>query len=70
MWFCYFLAQELHKSVAEIKQMSSTEFTGWQAYYQALEWMKKAEAETPERAFAFAREVHGIFAERLERAAE
>jgi len=47
--------------------MSSAEITGWQAYYQALDWLKKAEAETAEQAFAFARSVHAIFAERLEK---
>lgn len=63
-WLYYRLAADLHKTVAEIKRLPSEEITGWQAYYQVVDWMKKAEAETTEQAFTFARSVHEIFEER------
>jgi hypothetical protein len=50
--------------VAEIKRLSSQEITGWIAYLQVVDWMRKAEAKSPEQALEFARAVHSIFWDR------
>lgn len=52
--------------MAEIKRLPSEEITGWQAYYQVLDWMRKAETDDTQKAFEFARSVHEIFEERAQ----
>ena len=60
----YFLAAELHKTVAEIRLLSSRELTGWQAFYQIKTWMKKADTDDPEKAWDLARSVQEILERR------
>ena len=64
MLFLFHLAELLHKSVAEVKQLSSAEITGWLAYGQIMDWVRKSDAPSPEKALEFARAVHGIFWDR------
>ena len=62
--FYFHLAEKLGRSRVEIGQLSSLEITGWVAYFQVQDWLRKSEKEEPEGALEFARAVHGIVARR------
>ena len=51
-------------SRAAVGQLASSEITGWIAYYQVMDWLRKSEKDDPRQALDFARAVHEMVSEK------
>lgn len=44
--------------------LPSSEITGWIAYYQVMDWLRKSEKDDPKQALEFVRAVHDLVSEK------
>lgn len=63
-FFLWRLAHDLGVSRATIGMLPSSEITGWIAYYQVMDWLRKSEKDDPKQALDFVRAVHELVSEK------